>query len=153
MLLSSRDQKFKKLVFIPAITVLLVNYYINRSFYPQLLKYQSESEAAFFMQQHDIKEEQLVILGVREEMISYLQDRIVPLFSLEDFKPEDLSNQYVFTDQDGISKIKSFGLAYDTIQSFPDFRITVLNGTFFNKHTRDQAVEMKYLLKVSADNQ
>ena len=153
ILLSSRGQKFKKLIFIPAITVLLVNYYINRSFYPQLLKYQSESEAAFFMQQHDIKEEQLVTLGVREEMISYLQDRIVPLFSLEDVKPEDLLNQHVFTDQDGISKIKFMGLAYDTIQAFPDFRITVLNGTFFNKNTRDQAVEMKYLLKVSADNQ
>ena len=118
-----------------------------------MLKYQSESAAAFFMQQHDIKEEQLVTLAVREEMISYLQDRIVPLFSLEDVKPEDLLNQYVFTDQNGISKIKSLKIAYDTIQSFPDFRITVLNGTFFNKHTRDQAVEMKYLLKVSADNQ
>ena len=152
ILLSSKGQKFKKLIFIPAIAVLLVNYYINRSFYPQLLKYQSESETAFFMQQHDIKEEQLVTLGVREEMISYLQDRIVPLFSLEDVKPENLLNQYVFTDQDGISKIKSMGLAYDTIQSFPDFRITVLNGAFFNKNTRDQAVEMKYLLKVSAAN-
>ena len=153
MLLSSKGQKFKKLVFIPAITVLLVNYYINRSFYPQLLKYQSESEVAFFINEQNIEDDKLVAFGVREEMVSYLQDRIVPLISLEDVKREDLSNKYVFTDQDGISKIKSKGLAYDTIQSFPDFRITVLNGTFFNKHTRDQAVEMKYLLKVSADNQ
>jgi len=147
-LISSKGQKFKKLVFVPAITVLLANYYINRSFYPQLLKYQSESEVAFFMKDQDLDEKMLVMLGIREEMVSVLQDRIVPLIDLENVTSTDLQGQYVFTDQAGIEKIQAIGLEYENIQSFPDFRITTLNGTFLNKNTREKELEMKFLLKM-----
>ena len=148
LLLSTKGLKFKKLIFIPAITVLLVNYYINRSFYPQLLKYQAESEAAFYMKNHDLQENSLVTLGLREDMISVFQDRIVPVFDPESVNNEDLKNKYVFTNQEGVDRIKTMEIKYEEIHSFPDFRITTLNGTFFNKKTRDQEIETKYLLKI-----
>jgi hypothetical protein len=140
--------KLKKIIFIPAITVLLANYYINRSFYPQLLKYQAESEVAIYMKIHGMEETKLVTLGVREEMVSFLQDRIVPLIKLESAKPENLLGQFVFTDQEGINLLKSMELNYKEIQSFPDFRITTLNGTFLNKKSRAREVETKYLVKI-----
>jgi hypothetical protein len=136
-------------VFVPAITVLLVNYYLNRSFYPQLLTYQAESEVAFYMKNHDLNKTDLVTLGVREEMISFLQDRIVPAIDPEKVTPADLQNHYVFTDQQGLDFMKSMDLPFKTIELFPDFRITVLNGTFLNKHTRDKEIEVKYLVKVN----
>lgn len=151
LLLRTSGARLKKLIFIPAIIVLLANYYINRSFYPQLLTYQSESEVAFYMKKHQLKENELVTLGVREEMTSFLQNRIMPAFDSEIVNKDDLKNKYVFTNQEGVDHIISMGLNYVEIQSFPDFRITTLNGTFFNKNTRDQAVETKYLLKVSTD--
>ncbi|MCK5702401.1 MAG: glycosyltransferase family 39 protein [Cyclobacteriaceae bacterium] len=148
LLLSTKGQKFKKLIFIPAITVLLVNYYINRSFYPQLLKYQAESEAAFYMKNHDLKENSLVTLGLREDMISVLQDRIVPVYDPESVNNEDLKNKYVFTNGEGVDLIQTMEVKNEEIHSFPDFRITTLNVTFFNKKTRDQEIETKYLLKI-----
>ena len=149
LLLSLKDQKLKKIIFVPAITVLIVNYYINRSFYPQLLKYQSESEVAFYMKDHGLEENKLVSLGLREEMISVLQNRIVPAFDPELVNKEDLKSKYVFTNQEGVDRIKTMELEFEEIHSFPDFRITTLNGTFLNKKTRDKEIETKYLLKIN----
>jgi hypothetical protein len=144
----AKGHLFKKLIFIPAIAILMVNYYINRSFYPQLLKYQSESELAFYMEEHALEKAKLVSLGLREEMVSFLQDRIVPKLELASVSPNDLSGKYVFTDGEGIAKLKSLALKYEEIEAFPDFRITTLNGTFINKKTREKEIELKYLLKV-----
>ena len=144
----ARGQRFKKLIFIPAITILLVNYYINRSFYPQLLTYQSESEAAYFMKEHDLDADDLVSLGLRENMISFIQDQIIPKYELNSVDPGNLRDKLVFTNQAGIDKLSEFGLKHEKIKAFPDFPVTTLNGGFLSKQTRDQEVEMKYLLKV-----
>ena len=66
----------------------------------------------------------------------------------EEAQKEDLVEKLVFTDQEGSDAIKRLGLDHEIIERFPDFRITVLNGTFVNKNTRSEAVEMKYLLRV-----
>lgn len=143
-----KGRRFKKLLFIPAIAILLVNYYINRGFYPELLTYQSESEVAYYMKQQALDEKKLVSLGLREEMISFLQDRIVPKYELDAVKADDLTGKYVFANKNGIAVLKSLGLQYEEIKDFPDFRITTLNGTFLNKNTRKKEVETKCLLKV-----
>ena len=148
LLYTMKGQKFRKMIFIPAIAVLMVNYYINRGFYPQLLQYQAESEVAYYMKNHGLDEEALVTLGVREEMISFLQDRIVPAHDFTTTDRKELSGKYVFTDQAGMDYLKSRDIKHDLIETFPDFRITVLNGTFLNKNTRHRALEMKFLLKV-----
>ncbi len=97
---------------------------------------------------NDLDSENLITLGVREEMISFLQDRIIPNLSLEDSRANDLNGKYVFTNQEGIDHINDLKLDYKRIESFPDFRITVLNGTFLNKNTRAKELEMKYLIQV-----
>jgi 4-amino-4-deoxy-L-arabinose transferase-like glycosyltransferase len=148
MLYRNRSGRFKKLIFIPAIAVLSVNYYINRNFYPELLGYQSESEVAFYIQEHSLDNDQLISLGLREEMTSFLLKRIVPKIELESAGEDDLAKKLVFTNKEGIQRIESLGLAYDQLESFADFRITTLNGTFLNKNSREKELEIKYLLKV-----
>jgi hypothetical protein len=100
------------------------------------------------MKNHGLEEVALVTLGLREEMISFLQDRIVPAYNPEATEPKDLVGKYVFTDQVGIDYLKSENMEYDLVETFPDFRITVLNGTFLNKKTRQEELEMKFLVKV-----
>jgi 4-amino-4-deoxy-L-arabinose transferase-like glycosyltransferase len=148
IMLRKKSGRLKKLIFVPAISILIVNYYINRHFYPQLLKYQAESEVAFFMKAHDLEKDQLVTLGMREEMTSFLLERIVPKVEIESANGSELKNRYVFTNADGIQKMDSLGLAYEQLESFPDFRITTLNGTFLNKNTREKELEIKYLVQI-----
>lgn len=143
-----RGQHFRKLLFVPAIAVLLVNYYINRNFYPNLIEYQSESEVAFYMQHNDIDASELVVLGMREEATSFLLDRIVLNLDEESANSETLSGKYVFTNDEGLKKLAQMNLRYEKQEAFPDFRITTLNGTFLNKKTRDKELEIKYLVKI-----
>ncbi len=149
ILISKKGNTLKKIIFVPAITVLLANYYINSCFYPQLLKYQAESEVAFFMKENNLNDLNLVTLGVNEEMVSFLHDKIIPRLNPDSALPNELTNRYVFTDKKGVEFIDSLDIGYKEIQVFPDFRITTLNGTFFNKKTREQSLEIKYLLKTS----
>ena len=82
-------------------------------------------------------------------MISFLQNRIVPKYELEVVEISDIDGKYVFTNKEGIDKLQELGLRVKEIQTFPDFRITTLNGTFFNKKTRHKETETKYLLYVN----
>ena len=148
LLVKGKGQRLRKMIFIPAIAVLLVNYYFNRGFYRELLTYQAESEVAYHMKRTGLEEKKLIVLGVREEMTSFLQDRIVPKVEFEDLDQNFLSGHYVFTDASGLHKLDSLQIPYRKIEDFEDFRITVLNGTFLNKKTRSQAVEIKSLVEV-----
>ena len=100
------------------------------------------------MKKHSLEKEQLVSLGLREEMTSFLLGRIIPKFELDLALNSDLRNRFVFTNKEGLEKIATLGLAYEQLGLFPDFRITTLNGTFINKKTREKELEIKYLLKV-----
>lgn len=150
LVLRAKRGRLKKLIFVPAITVLLANYYINRSFYPQLLTYQSESEVAYYMKKNQLKEEELVsfALDTNENMTSFLQDRIVPTFDTDFVKKDDLKNKYVFTNQKGIDHIITMDLKYELRQTFLDFPITTLNGTFINKNTRKLETKTRFLVKI-----
>jgi hypothetical protein len=44
--------------------------------------------------------------------------------------------------------VEMLGLTYEELGSFPDFRITTLNGTFLNKRTREKEIEEKYLVRI-----
>ncbi len=149
LLLTLHGQIFRKTIFVSAITILMVNYYINRSFYPELLTYQAESEVAFYMQKYKLNQEKLILVGVKERMISFVQNRVVPVYSLDEATPENMPGKYIFTDEAGKKHLESMPLIVSEIKSFQDFPVTTLNGKFLNKNTRLEAVKMRYLLKTS----
>jgi hypothetical protein len=140
-------RRFHKIIFIPAIAILVVNYYINRSFYPALLKYQAESEAALYMNKHQLNDAPMVVLGVNERMISFLRQEVIPSANLDEATPVKLAEKYIFTDEEGKKLLESMPFVISEIRAFDDFPVTTLSGKFLNKRTRHLAVKKKYLLK------
>ncbi len=149
-LLTQQGQRFRKIIFIPAITILLVNYYINRSFYPQLLHYQSESEAAFYIKDHNLDAGKVVSLDEVEHTLSFYLDRIVPYIPPEEASYERLTGKYVYANDKGLNAMRQKNIPVEEVATFPDFHVTTLNGTFLHKKTRKEVLVMKYLLKVPA---
>ncbi len=147
-LLMLKGQRLRKIIFIPAIAILLVNYYINRDFYPQLLQYQSESEAAFYLNNHAPDAVNVVSLDDGEQTLSFYLDRVVPYLPLEEVSRESLAGKYVYTDEQGLKAMRRKNIPITEVATFPDFPVTTLNGTFLNKNTRKEVLTMKYLLKV-----
>ncbi len=149
ILFIQKGQWFRKIIFIPAICILIVNYYINRSFYPALLKYQAESEVSFYMDKFDLHDHEIVVLGVNERMLSFLQQRVIPAYALDEATADAMSEKYIFTDDTGKKYLESMSFIVSEIKSFEDFPVTTLNGKFLNQRTRSEAVKTKYLLKTS----
>lgn len=138
----------KKIVFATPLIVLSVNYYLNRDFYPALLKYQSESEVAYYVDKHKIPSDQFVFLGNNSAVLDVILHHVTPLYSFEDVQPLQLAGKYVFTGEEGLKIIDKLGLKHTVITTFEDFPVTRITGEFINRRTRSKAVKKNLLVKV-----
>jgi 4-amino-4-deoxy-L-arabinose transferase-like glycosyltransferase len=138
----------KKIIFATALVVLVVNYYVNRDFYPALMGYQAESEAAYFMKENGIAAKDVVFVGEMESVADVILHAPTKVIAIDSVTADDVSDKIVFTSAEGRAKINSFGLNYSIITEFDDFPVTRLNGRFINKKTRASEVQPKYFLKV-----
>lgn len=147
-LFAKKGNRLKKILFATALVTLSVNYYVNRDFYPALLRYQSESEMAYYVQQYKLPVERLVIFGDIRSVEDIILHKVIPVFGQDTTDAEKLRNKYVFTNEKGLGKLDSLGLKYSTVNTFDDFHVTMLTGKFINKKTRASAVNKTVLLKV-----
>lgn len=139
---------FKKIIFATALIVLSVNYYLNRDFYPALLHYQAESEAAYFIRDNKIPAEDVVFAGEMESVADVILHHPTKVISVDSLDEKTIAGKYIFTTPEGQAKINSLGLNYSVINEFEDFPVTRLNGKFINRKTRTQEIRFKYLLKI-----
>jgi hypothetical protein len=138
----------QKIVFATAIIVLSVNYYLNRDFYPALLTYQAESEAAYYLKDMKIPADNVVFVGEMESVADVIMHAPTKVVSVEDVRAQDVADKIVFTSPEGRARLNDLGLHYEIIDEFPDFPVTRLTGKFINKNTRFAEVQTKYLLQV-----
>jgi hypothetical protein len=130
--------------------VLAINYYINRDFYPALMKYQAESEAAYFMRANHIAARNVVYADEMESVADIIMKKPTKVVSIDMLELNDVMNKYVFTSQAGLHKLDSMKLTYSMVKQFEDFPVTRLTGKFINRSTRHLEVKQKYLVKVGA---
>ena len=144
-----KQHYLQKIFFATSLVVLSVNYYLNRDFYPELLTYQAESEAAYYLKQNGINAKDVVFVGEMESVADVIMHQPTKVVSLEDVTANDVADKIVFTSPEGRAKINSMQLKYEIITEFDDYPVTRLTGKFLNKSTRENEVQTKYLLKVS----
>ncbi len=145
-----QNNRIKKVIFPAALAVLAVNYYLNRNFYPGLLRYQSESEVAFFIKEHQIPVNQVVTFDKYQIITDVYLHHIIPEVSSDGPYLNKLENKYVFTSGKGLEKLRGAHIQWELLKTFEDFRITTLNYTFLNKHTRLQTVDKFYLIRTGS---
>jgi 4-amino-4-deoxy-L-arabinose transferase-like glycosyltransferase len=143
----------KKILFATSLVILSVNYYINRDFYPALLKYQSESEVAYYAMKNNIPADQLVFLENTAPVADVLLHHVNPLLMYQKVKPYELSGKYVFTAVEGLKIIDSLGLKHQLIETFNEFSVTRITGKFINRATRNKTLKKNLLVKVSPAGQ
>ena len=145
-----KNHYLQKVFFATALLVLSVNYYLNRDFYPELLSYQAESEAAYFMKANGIDAKDVVFVSEMESVADVILHQPTRVIEVEDVTAADVAGKIVFTSPEGRARINAMGLKYDIITEFDDYPVTRLTGKFLNKSTRGNEVQTKYLLHVSA---
>ncbi len=143
-----KQQWAKKIIFGSAIVVLIVNYYLNREFYPPLLKYQSESEMAYYFKQQNLPVDQLVSYDEKPNYSDVILRKVTPAYKIPDIDPEFLQGKYVYTTEKGLHTLDSIGMKYELLKIFDEFHTTKLNAKFINRFTRENELKKEFLIKV-----
>ena len=152
----------KTILFASVLSILSLNYFMNRDFYPKLLSYQSESEAAFYIQKEQLDVKNLYLFFDHSEdtyqnctnniwAFDFYLGRTFPQLneysSLNDFIDERI---LIFTRQAGYDAIIESGRRPVIIKEFDDFPVTVAtqNLDFINKKNRASTLGKSYLLEL-----
>ncbi len=142
-----------KLLFQSVLVSIFVNLFLNLNFYPSLLKYQSGSEAAFYIDKNSITN--LPVAQLQEEEYSHALEFYLhkPLFLVnEDGKGNLPSKPYLlFASAENISQLKQKGWKIKLVKNFEDYQVTRLKGKFLNQKTRKEATSQTQLVLVQQD--
>ena len=144
-----KGQWAKKIIFGSALMILVVNYFLNREFYPKLLTYQSESEMGFYFKKQKLPAGQLVSLDGRILSTDVILGKVIPGYRLDEASPDLFIDKYVFTTENGLYMLDSLGMNVQLLRSFDDYPITTLDMKFINRKTREKELGKRFLVKVS----
>jgi len=136
----------KKILLAPALIILSVNYYLNRQFYPALLRYQSDSEMAFYIKENKLPVEDLVTFEKIQWSVDFYLKETIPEYREEELSEIDLSGKLVFTTREGLKILEGHGYHIEPVRSFQDFHVTTLKAEFINKRTRGKTLNETFLI-------
>jgi len=128
-------------------TSLLFTSFMNLSFYPSLLKYQSGSEMAFYINKNYSKSN-VLITYYDWAFQFYSTNNCIHINNVDQLKNGDI----VVTDYSILENLKKRNLKYEIIHKTVNFHITGLNLLFLNHTTREKTLTECFLIKVKTTN-
>lgn len=131
-----------------AIATLLLNFYLNQFFYPDLLKYQSSTESAFYINKN-YPGKTGVYVGLYSPAYEFyvngtaLHGEINPLTT----SSPQISGLWYLTEEE-FQQLKTSVTKYEVVKEFSHFNVTQLNLKFINKKTRSKELKRRYLVRM-----
>lgn len=127
------------LFFRTALAAIVLNFYLNSVAYPSIMRYQSGSEAAFYINK---RLPSLPVVQLRKDysyaLTYYLHSSSITIDSLAQLRGINLPAFLVYAPEGEISRMAETGGA--VVGEFDYFPVSLLNGTFINHRTRDEAL-------------
>lgn len=146
LVLRSRINGKWKMVYISALACILVNFYLNLLFYPDLLRYQSGSQAARYANQH-FPGREIRTLGVLSFTIHFYAESEVRDRDIPELKKELSKDEYlIFTSKPYLDSLRMSNIEFEILSAFDHFHTTMVTGTFLNHRTRQESLGKHYLL-------
>jgi hypothetical protein len=125
---------------------LVINLYINWFFYPDLLKYQSSTEAAFYINKNHDNIPGVVITNYAPAFEFYLEDGWLKAdSSLIHHEPR---SGIFYVTREELDRIDQRSIHYELLRELDEFHVTMLTLKFVNKKTRYKELKKCYLIKL-----
>ena len=130
-----------------ALVSILVNFYLNLIFYPEVLAYQSGTKVARYANLH-FPEHDIRTLGVLSFTIHFHAENEVRDRDIQGLKEELSKGEYlIFTSEPYLDSLRMSNIEYEIISAFDHFHTTMVTGTFLNHKTRHETLRKHFLLK------
>lgn len=146
----SKGSPHQKL-FLPCfIAIVTLNFVFNAHFYPQVLAYQSGSQASRKVLARD-DHFPFVIYRYAYYSADFYYGSIARRFDSTETLAHEYSgrNVWILTDQIGYDELKQSEIELLEVEAINDFHVTTLNTKFLNPKTRAEAVDSRFLILVS----
>jgi hypothetical protein len=129
----------------------IVNLYLNLAFYPSLLKYQSGSQAAIWINQNN-PSKLPVVQCIRPNDYGYPMEFYLnqPLYTIAENGTGKLPSKpfIMYAYPNNIAFLKSIGWQITPVKTFQRYWITRLKPAFLNQKTRQSTLEQVELVLV-----
>lgn len=135
------DKSTKAAVFYRSVAIsILLNLYLNTILYPDMMQYQSGSEAARYANT-TIPGTPVTLYQNNSYSFEYYLNAPVP-------RADSAATGVVFTTQEGLADLQQKGYTCTVLQRFPNFYVSKLDLPFVRKATRATALGEKVLIRV-----
>lgn len=136
-----------KLFYYSALVIILVNFYLNLILYPEILEYQSGSQAARYANKH-FPQQDIRTLGVLPFTIHFYADNEVRDREIPALKEElHRENLLIFTSEVYLDSLRMSAIDFEILSEFDHYHTTMVTGTFLNHKTRKSALSKHFLLR------
>jgi hypothetical protein len=130
------------------LAVLTITLFLNLVFYPDLLKYQSGNEAAFYIN----KNYPSVAIGRFSTYIPagefYLNQHIT-ITNIDAVKKGEFAKpDLLYITEEELKQLEESNVSFELVKEFPHFHITMLKLKFINPKTRESMLQKRYLVKL-----
>lgn len=128
--------------------VLLVALFLNLSFYPDLLKYQSGNAAAAYLNKEhpDVEVGRLSIYFPSGEF--YLKQHTYRTDTASVRNGLFSKTRLLYVTEEELKQLKEKGVAIEVLKEFKEFHITMLSLKFLNPTTREKELKKQYLVRL-----
>jgi 4-amino-4-deoxy-L-arabinose transferase-like glycosyltransferase len=130
------------------LAVLIVTLFLNLIFYPDLLKYQSGNEVAFYINKNDpgIPIARINIYFPSGEFYLNQYTNITSIDAIN--KGAFIKGSMLFVTEAELGQLKETKVTFEVLKEFPHFHITMLTLKFINPKTRESQLEKRFLVKL-----
>lgn len=114
----------------------IVNIYLNMAFYPTLLQYQAGSQAAEWINQHDLKKYPVLQCDYDAWPMEFYLNRPLQIINPDTIRSVPKNTFYLYANPDVVKSIRAKGWPLLIVDTLQRYTITRLKGSFLNKRTR-----------------
>ncbi|MEI7585695.1 glycosyltransferase family 39 protein [Runella sp.] len=158
-LFGQKRPRFSQLVFAPFLVAIAANLIMNGHFYPSLLRYQIGSVVGNEIADNYSKERERFFVydlapvteyNIFNSALDFYTERTTPtLRSLDELKGQSAKAALIYTDEQGLTSLKSSGLRYEILRTYQNFHVTGLTLPFLNPATRSTETHPRYLVRLN----
>jgi len=136
-----------KLFWMPAIAMIIINFFITNQIYFTLLNYQIGSQAGKYIQFNALASKDITLFRVEDPLNCidfYANDTIHGSDSIKDVN----GKKYIITMDKGLKALQENGVAVDILKQGQSYKVSELTPEFLNPATRKSTIKEYYILKV-----
>jgi 4-amino-4-deoxy-L-arabinose transferase-like glycosyltransferase len=138
-----------KIYFQSAVVAFIVNIYFNLCYYPVLTSYQADSEAAFYINQHNKQKLPVVkVLNGYSYAIDFYLDQPLHYYRAGEQQQFPQKPYLVYGDAEVLTQLADPDLQGQNIRAFQFYPITRLKGKFLNHKTRKESLRTSQLILI-----